>query len=78
LVQLLNAAAWFRSWELNIFRVRHHGHTARIEIPPQAFGAVLKHRKEIVQKLNELGFVYVALNLDGFRSGSLNTILKAR
>ena len=60
-----------------ILRVRHHGDTARIEIPPQDFDVMLKHKDKITQKFHELGFIYVALDLGGFKSGSLNAVLNS-
>jgi uncharacterized protein len=59
-----------------VLRVRHHGDTARIEIAPQDFELAMKHRETISQKLHDLGFLYVTLDLDGFKSGSLNVALK--
>jgi uncharacterized protein len=59
-----------------ILRVRHHGETARIEVPPQDFDALLKNKERISQKFHELGFIYISLDLDGFKSGSLNAVLK--
>ena len=61
---------------LRLLRVRHHGQTARIEVPPQDFGVLMANRKEITGRFHELGFVYVALDLDGFKSGSLNAVLR--
>jgi len=61
---------------LRILRVRHHGETARIEVPPQDFGFLMEKRREITGKFHELGFVYVALDMDGFKSGSLNAVLR--
>ena len=61
---------------LRVLRVRHHGDTARIEILPQDFELAIQHRENIGRKLHELGFLYVALDLDGFKSGSLNAALK--
>ena len=61
---------------LRVLRVRHHGETARIEVPPQDFGVLMEKRKEITGRFHELGFVYVALDMDGFKSGSLNAVLK--
>ena len=58
-----------------IFRVRHHGDTARIEIQQSDFAALIRNREKICQKLHALGFTFVALDLDGFRSGSLNAEL---
>jgi pyridinium-3,5-biscarboxylic acid mononucleotide sulfurtransferase len=62
---------------LRVLRVRHHGDTARIEVPPSDFETISTHRKELCQKFRALGFIYVALDLDGFKSGSLNSVLKS-
>ena len=59
-----------------VFRVRHHGDTARLEIAPEDFPMAMQHREAISQKLHELGFLYVTLDLDGFKSGSLNAVLE--
>ena len=60
---------------LRILRVRHHGDTARIEVPPENFIIILNNRKAIQEKFHDLGFVYISLDLDGFKSGSLNAVL---
>jgi uncharacterized protein len=52
-------------------RVRHHGQVARIEVLPADFPLVLAHREEIAARLRSLGFSHVCLDLEGFRSGSL-------
>jgi uncharacterized protein len=62
---------------LRVLRVRHHGDTARIEVPPENFTTILKHQENIRLKFHDLGFVYISLDLDGFRSGSLNSVLKS-
>ncbi len=59
-----------------VLRVRHHGDTARIEIALEDLELAMQHREAISQKLHELGFLYVTLDLDGFKSGSLNAALK--
>jgi len=56
-------------------RVRHHGKIARIEIPQEAFEQVLSHREEILSAFKDLGFIYTTLDLNGFRSGSMNEVL---
>jgi uncharacterized protein len=61
---------------LRVLRVRHHGEMARIEVPPQDFAALMQKSKDITAKFHELGFVYVALDLEGFKSGSLNAVLR--
>ncbi len=57
-------------------RVRHHGHTARIEVLLQDFSVILENHKKIGKRFHDLGFTYVSLDLDGFKSGSLNAVLK--
>jgi uncharacterized protein len=63
---------------LKVLRVRHHEEIARIEIPPQDFEALLQNREKITRKFHELGFIYISLDLDGFKSGSLNAVLKSK
>lgn len=58
-----------------VLRVRHHGDTARIEVPPEDFGILLENREKITKRLHELGFIYISLDLDGFKSGSLNAAI---
>ena len=60
---------------LRVLRVRHHGDTARIEVPPENFSIILNNRKAIQEKFHDLGFVYISLDLDGFKSGSSNAVL---
>ena len=60
----------------NQFRVRHHGDVARIELPADDFEAALAKREEIVSRINNCGYTFVALDLGGFKSGSMNALLK--
>ncbi|HTG02171.1 MAG TPA: ATP-dependent sacrificial sulfur transferase LarE [Nitrospirota bacterium] len=55
-------------------RVRHHGETARIEISSREFGRLLRDDTagRIAAELRELGYTYVCLDLDGYRTGSMN------
>jgi pyridinium-3,5-biscarboxylic acid mononucleotide sulfurtransferase len=53
-------------------RVRHHDDTARLEVPIDDFPLVLERRAEIVAAVTGQGYRFVALDLEGFRSGSLN------
>jgi uncharacterized protein len=55
-------------------RVRHHGPLARIEITPVEFPALMKPavRDRIVARLKKLGYLYVTLDLAGYRTGSMN------
>jgi uncharacterized protein len=61
-------------------RVRHHVDVARVELPAAdlAFAIQPQIRKRIVEGIVGLGFHYVALDLEGFRSGSLNEPLNLK
>jgi uncharacterized protein len=54
------------------FRVRHHGDVARIELPAENLSSALAQREAIVAGVQAAGYRFVALDLAGFRSGSLN------
>ncbi len=59
------------------FRVRHHGHIVRIEIAPDELPRALDPAiaAEFTRIFKALGFTYVTLDLEGFRSGSMNALL---
>jgi uncharacterized protein len=63
---------------LRILRVRHHGDTARIEVPQEDFKTIFENKETISRKFHDIGFIYVSLDLDGFKSGSLNLSLKQK
>jgi uncharacterized protein len=56
-------------------RLRDHGAVARIELPPAELPAALARKDEIVPAFKALGYQYVTLDLQGFRSGSMNETL---
>ena len=56
-------------------RVRIHGKIARVEILPAEFDKLMKIHEEISARLKELGFVYVTLDLQGYRTGSMNATI---
>ena len=62
--------------DLTQLRVRSHGDTARIEVPPGDIALLAAHAAEIAAALKSFGFAYVSLDLQGYRTGSLNEILK--
>ena len=74
LKQIEQAEDFLRSLGLVEFRVRHHDTIARIEVNPQDIDKVTTEpvRSQIVEKLKSLGFKFVTVDLQGFRSGSLN------
>jgi uncharacterized protein len=59
-------------------RVRHHGDIARVEVEPGEIEALASAevRRRIVRALKSLGWTYVVLDLEGYRTGSLNEALK--
>jgi uncharacterized protein len=59
-------------------RVRHHGDLARVELASDELDAALDRARlrEISRRLHELGFRWVSLDLDGYRTGSLNEVLQ--
>ena len=57
-------------------RVRFGGAQVRIEVSPDEIGRLVSKRQMIVTKMKELGFKYEALDLEGYRSGSMNEVLK--
>ncbi len=73
------AEAFIRSLGVRQLRVRHHGDIARIEVDREGFEILARHenREAVVERLKQLGFLYVTLDLAGFRSGSLNEGLRA-
>jgi len=66
-----------REFGFREFRVRHHDQLVRIEIAPAEMDRVLRRDliDELAKRFRELGFKYVTLDLEGFRSGSMNEVL---
>lgn len=68
---------FLRSLGFSVVRLRHHGEVARIEVTEADMSLALGDsvRRAIVEHLRASGYVYVTLDLEGFRSGSLNAVL---
>jgi uncharacterized protein len=66
-----------REFGFREFRVRHHDQLVRLEIAPAEMDRVLRRDlfDELSRRFRELGFKYVTLDLEGFRSGSMNEVL---
>lgn len=58
-------------------RLRVHGDIARIEVDSQDMDKVLEHKAEIAERIKAFGFNYVTLDLEGFRSGSMDVGIAA-
>jgi len=78
-VRMIDAAeGWLRRQGLRLLRVRYHkGDLARIEVPVEELPRLADPalRRELIPAFRELGFKFVTLDLEGFRSGSLNTLI---
>jgi uncharacterized protein len=53
-------------------RVRHHGDVARVEVEPEEVERLFANREAVVTGLKQAGYTFVALDLEGYRTGSLN------
>jgi uncharacterized protein len=72
--QIDAAEEFLKSKGFTQLRVRHHDRIARIEIPPQDFPRIVEEgmRNAIVENLKKLGYLYVTIDLAGYRTGSMN------
>jgi len=80
LTRIAKAEEFLRDLGIGQLRVRHHGSVARIELTPADFPALLDEsvRKSIGQYFRSIGYAYVTLDLEGFRSGSMNEVLSSK
>lgn len=72
LKQIDQAENYLRSFGFKVIRVRSHGDIARIETDLEHLSLALSKRADIVRELKSLGWKYVTLDLEGFRSGSMD------
>jgi len=72
LAQIEAAEDYLHSLGLRQCRVRHHGEVARIEVPAEDIPTLAAQAAAVDQRLRQIGFAYVALDLGGYRRGSLN------
>ena len=80
MTRIAKAEEFLRGLGIGQLRVRHHGTVARIEVTPADFPALLDEdtRKNIGQYFRSIGYAYVTLDLEGFRSGSMNEVLASK
>jgi uncharacterized protein len=76
--QVAAAESFLRRLGFRGFRVRHHDAVARLEFPREAIPDVLDRSEEIVAGVKAAGYRFVALDLEGYRTGSMNEVLNAR
>ena len=79
LLRMSNGEDALRALGFRQFRVRHHGEIVRIEIAPEELPRALTSQmaREFTTVFKRLGFKFVTLDLEGFRSGSMNQLLTA-
>ena len=80
LLQIAEAELALRKLGLRELRVRHHDRVARVELGPEELARALAEplRSQIVEAVKGAGFAYDAVDLEGFRSGSMNEVLPLR
>ncbi len=63
-----------------VVRLRHHGRLARIEVPAPDFGRILRPAtaRKIAGRLRSIGYLWTAIDLEGYRMGSLNRAVEGR
>ncbi|MFQ5863103.1 MAG: ATP-dependent sacrificial sulfur transferase LarE [Candidatus Brocadiales bacterium] len=76
LAKVSSAEDFLRQMGFKQFRVRHHGTIARIELTPEDLPLALKKRNAIVDALKKIGYTYITLDLQGYRTGSMNEVLR--
>lgn len=78
LSQVERGEAAIRELGFRQFRLRHHGELARVEVDPAELPRALdpEMARRIVEAVKPLGFRFVALDLEGYRTGALNEVLK--
>ena len=64
-----------RSVGLQQLRVRHHRDLCRIEVGEKDLPLILTRRKEIVRNIKSLGYIYVTVDIEGYRTGSMNEVM---
>ena len=70
------AEGFLRGLGLRQVRVRHHDSLARIEVDPDEIAPVVEAREAIAARFKEIGYTHTALDLAGYRQGSMNETLK--
>ncbi|HEX7057022.1 MAG TPA: ATP-dependent sacrificial sulfur transferase LarE [Bacilli bacterium] len=70
------AERYLRSLGIRQVRVRLHGDIARIEVEPNDMPLLLHHASNVSDHFKQLGFLYVTMDLSGYKSGSMNKALK--
>ena len=68
---------FIRSFGIRQARVRYHGNIARIEVDNDEIITIIDNRDRIAEALQNYGFFYITLDLQGYRTGSMNNTVKS-
>jgi uncharacterized protein len=74
--QVASGELYLHKSGFRVVRVRHYGVMARLEVAPDEIERLIAMREQVAAHFKLLGFNYVAADLDGYRQGSLNEVLK--
>ena len=79
IAQVEKAESGLRELGFRQLRVRHHGDVARIEVPKADIARLVDEEtsKQVIARMKEADFTYVTIDLEGFRSGSMNEVLES-
>lgn len=75
LAMIEQAELFLAQFGLSQLRVRHHGAIARLEVSITELPLLLARRDEIIARFKEIGYTYVTVDLEGYRTGSMNELL---
>lgn len=75
LQQIEEAEAYLAGLGFSPLRVRLHGNIARIEVHKEDLGRILMQKDAVAARFRSLGFSYITLDLEGYRSGSMDEVL---
>lgn len=76
LLKIANAEDYLRNLGFGQYRVRHHFGIARIEVSRKEIPKAIRYRKMISNKLRSIGFKYITLDLEGYRTGSMDEVVE--
>jgi uncharacterized protein len=74
--QVANGERYLHELGFRVVRVRHYGVMARLEVAPDEIPRLVAMREQVSAYFKSLGFNYTAVDLNGYRLGSLNEVLK--
>ncbi|MGB9641752.1 MAG: ATP-dependent sacrificial sulfur transferase LarE [Candidatus Ratteibacteria bacterium] len=75
LKRILKAEEYFAKIDFGIVRVRDYGNICRIEVSDDDFEKIIQFRTRIVKGLKRIGYTYITVDLEGYRTGSMNKTL---